>query len=110
MKVDYKKELEIASKGMIMIHDPKLLIKLIVRMLVRKLRIRHAAMILFDEEKRWYVLSISRGEAGVRIPTNFMKFTKDSPVIKIFSKKEYRPLLSDRNAIMVEDINRVKAK
>ena len=29
MKIDYKKELESASKGMILIHDPKTLIKLI---------------------------------------------------------------------------------
>ena len=50
-KIDFKKELEIASKGMIMIHEPELLIKLIVRMLVRKLFIKHAAMILFDQEK-----------------------------------------------------------
>ena len=28
-QIDYKKELEAASKSMIMIHDPKLLIKLI---------------------------------------------------------------------------------
>ena len=48
LKIDYKKELEAASRSMIMIHDPHLLIKLIVRMIVRKLKIRHAGMILFD--------------------------------------------------------------
>jgi len=107
MKIDYKKELETASKGMIMIHDPKLLIKLIVRMIVRKLRIRHAAMVLFEPEKDAYVLSISIGETGLKIPQGFTKFSTESPIIKLFTKKDFRSLTVDRNAIVAEDINRM---
>ena len=53
-KIDYKRELESASRSMIMIHEPKLLIKLIVRMIVRKLGIKHAAMIIYDIHKNAY--------------------------------------------------------
>ena len=107
MKIDYKKELETASKGMIMIHDPKLLIKLIVRMIVRKLHIRHAGMILYEPVNDSYALSISRGEIGVKVPAGFTRFTKTSPIIRIFNRKEFKPLTFNPNAILSEDINRL---
>jgi putative nucleotidyltransferase with HDIG domain len=90
-----------------MIHDPKLLIKLIVRMIVRKLHIKHAAMILYESDFDRYVLNISRGETGQRNPVGFTKFSKQSPIIKLFLEKEYRPIIQGRNAIVVEDINRI---
>ncbi|MBZ0165219.1 MAG: HD-GYP domain-containing protein [Candidatus Omnitrophica bacterium] len=107
LKIDFKKELETASKGMIMIHDPKLLIKLIVRMIVRKLRIKHAAMILYESDTDRYVINISRGETGHRIPVGFTKFGKESPIIRLFVEKEFRPLIRGRNAIVLEEINRI---
>jgi len=107
MKIDFKKELETTSKGMIMIHDPKLLIKLIIRMIVRKLGFKHAAMILYEPERDAYVLSISRGEKGVKIPAGFTRFSHESPLIELFCKKEYKHLTLNRNAIVSEDINRL---
>jgi putative nucleotidyltransferase with HDIG domain len=107
VKIDFKKELETASKGMIMIHDPKLLIQLIVRMIVRKVTIKHAAMILFEPQRNEYVLSISRGEKGFRIPQGYTRFTFENPLIQIFLRKEYRALTIDRNAIVADDINRL---
>ena len=106
-KIDFKKELETASKGMIMIHDTKLLIKLIVRMIVRKWGVKHAAMILYEPDRDAYVLSISRGVTGVKVPAGFTRFDRESPLIKLFGKKEYKHLTFDRNAIVVEDINRL---
>jgi putative nucleotidyltransferase with HDIG domain len=107
LRIDFKKELELASRGMIMIHDPRLLIKLIVRMIVRKLDIKHAAMILRDGESDSYVLNISRGQMGYKIPQGFTRFTGESPIIKIFLKKEYRPLTVNRDAILSDDINKM---
>ena len=107
MKIDYKKELETASKGMIMIHEPRLLIKLIVRMIVRKLHIRHAGMILYEPRKDSYILNISRGEMGVKIPAGFTRFNEESPIIRVFTRKEFRSLTLNRNAIVAEDINRL---
>ena len=107
MQIDYKKELETASKGMIMIHDPKLLIKLIIRMIVRKLGVKHAAMILYEPDRDVYVLSISRGETGVKIPAGFARFNHENPLIKLFCKSEYKHLTLNRNAIVSDDINRL---
>lgn len=105
--IDYKKELETASKGMIMIHDPKLLIKLIVRMIVGKMQLKHAAMILYEPDKDVYVLNISRGETGVKVPAGYTRFDKNHCIIKLFTDKEYRPLISSRNAILIQDLNKL---
>jgi putative nucleotidyltransferase with HDIG domain len=107
MKIDYKKELEGASKSMIMIHDPKLLIKLIVRMIVHKVRIKHAGMLLYDPKKDSYILSISRGETGVKVPEGFARFSKTSPLIRIFVEQEHKYLIHNRQALLAEDINKL---
>src|SRR3989338_3248621 len=107
IRIDFKKELEQASRGMIMIHDPNLLIKLIIRKLVRKLHIKHAGMIIYDPNKKSYVLSISRGETGVKIPSNFTRFNEYSPIIQLFINEQFKNLTLNRNAIVVEDINKI---
>ena len=107
IKIDYKKELETATKGMILIHDPKLLIKLIVRSIVQKVRLEHAGMILYDPVKDSYVLSISKGAPGSKIPEGFIRFDKKSPIIKMFIEKEYKYILENRNAIVAEDLNKL---
>lgn len=105
--IDYKKELETASKGMIMIHDHMLLIRLLVRMLVRKIGLRHAGVILYEPRNESYVLAVSRGEKGERIPENFLRFDKEHPLIKIFFEKEYKYLIGNRNALVADDINKL---
>ncbi len=107
LKIDYKKELELASRSMIMVHDPHLLIKLIIRMIVRKLKIRHAGMVLYDPTKNTYVLNISRGETGFKVPVGFTRFNQESPIIKVFYREEFRPLTLTRNAIVSDDISRM---
>lgn len=107
VKIDYKKELESASKGMILIHDPKLLIKLIVRSIVQKVHLQHAGMILYDFSKDQYVLSISRGDRGTRIPEGFVRFDTRHPIIKLFVEDDYKYLIGNRNAILAEDINKL---
>ena len=106
-KIDYKKELETASKGMIMVHDHVLLTKLLVRMLVRKANLTHAGMILYESQKDAYVLAVSRGETGDRIPENFIRFDKNHPLVKIFFQKEYKYLINSRNALLVDDLNKL---
>ncbi|MCA9398881.1 MAG: HD-GYP domain-containing protein [Candidatus Omnitrophica bacterium] len=107
LKIDFKKELETASRGMIMIHEPELLIKLIIRMIVRKLTIRHAAMIIGQPHNNTFVLKISRGESGMRIPQGFARFSISSPIVQIFSQKEYKSIILRRNALLLEDINKL---
>lgn len=107
IRIDYKKELETASKGMILIHDHMLLIKLLVRMIVRKVRVSHAGMIILDADQKNYVLAVSRGATGERIPENYLKFSPQHPLIRLFQEKQYQYIVANRNAILVDDINRL---
>lgn len=92
---------------MIMIHDPKLLIKLIVRMIVHKVHIKHAGMLLYEPKKDAYILSISRGEMGIKVPEGFARFPKDSPLIKIFIDRQHKYLIEGRQALLAEDLNKL---
>jgi HD-GYP domain-containing protein (c-di-GMP phosphodiesterase class II) len=95
MTIDYKKELEGAAKTMILVHDTHTLIKMIVRMIVHKVRVSHAAILLHDIEKDTYVLTVSRGVAGLKIPSGFARMDHDNPLIRFFKQRLDEELFSD---------------
>ena len=105
--VDYKKELESASKGMILIHDPEILIRLILRIIVQKVDLKHAGVILHDFETDRYVLNISRGESGLKIPAGFARFDKTNPLIQFFLNGTAKLMGINRNALLVDDLNKM---
>ncbi|MFA5145229.1 MAG: HD-GYP domain-containing protein [Candidatus Omnitrophota bacterium] len=86
MKIDYKKELESAAKSMILVHDTHTLIKIIVRMIVHKVKVGHAGILLQDKDRDTYVLTVSRGTAGLKIPSGFARMDADNPLIRFFSQ------------------------
>jgi len=95
MPIDYKRELESAAKTMILIHDPKTLIKMIVRMIVQKVKVRHAAILLYHKEKNAYVLTVSRGKTGLKIPAGFARMDEDNPLIKFFKLRKDKEIFDD---------------
>ncbi|MDD2689037.1 MAG: hypothetical protein PHT41_02670, partial [Candidatus Omnitrophica bacterium] len=84
MGIDYKEELEGAAKTMILVHEPDTLIKLIVRTIVQKVGIRHAGILLHQKDKDTYILTVSRGTAGLKIPAGFARMDADNPLIRFF--------------------------
>ena len=76
MAIDYKKELQNAAKNMIFVHDPDLLIKMIVRMMVDKAKITHASFFLHNKEKQGYLLTASKGSLGKKIPLDLICIDK----------------------------------
>ncbi len=82
--LDYKKELETAAKSTILIHDPKVLIKLIIRMIVRKIEVLHAGIFLYDRKKSLYILTASKGKSQLKLPAGFLSVRKTSPLIRFF--------------------------
>ncbi len=85
--VDYKNVLEQAAKSMILIHDPEVLIKMIVRMIVQKVGVSHAGILLYDNLKKTYVLTVSRGAKGLKIPAGFARVDPDEPLIRFFTQR-----------------------
>ncbi|MDP2928012.1 MAG: HD-GYP domain-containing protein [Candidatus Omnitrophota bacterium] len=84
MPIDYKKELESTARNMIFVHDPDLLIKMIVRMMVDKAKIAHASFFLHNKEKQGYLLTVSRGSLHKKIPLDLVCIDKDDVLIRFF--------------------------
>ncbi len=103
--INYKKELENAARTMILVHEPRTLIKMIVRMIVHKVKVGHAGILLHDKEKDSYILTVSRGTAGLKIPSGFARMDADNPLITFFRKNLGRHIFND-GAIIYEEAKR----
>jgi HD-GYP domain-containing protein (c-di-GMP phosphodiesterase class II) len=94
MPIDFKKELENAARSMILVHDPDLLIKILVRAIVEKSGIDHASILLYKPERQAYVLSISGGSLGKKIPIGFASLDKDDSLIRFFRERNCRAIFN----------------
>lgn len=106
MVIDYKKELESAAKGMILVHEPNSLIKMIVRMIVQKVKVNHAGILLYDKDRDTYVLTVSRGTTGLKIPTGFARMDTDNPIIRFFRGRMDKKIFNN-GAVVYEEAKKV---
>ncbi|MFA5311372.1 MAG: HD domain-containing phosphohydrolase [Candidatus Omnitrophota bacterium] len=113
MPIDFKKELENAARSMILVHDPDLLIKTIIRAVVEKAKINHASVLLYDPKRQAYVLKISGGSLAKKIPIGFASLDKDDPLIRFFRERNSRSIFKSdiltlknaQRALQGSDIN-----
>jgi len=73
---------------MIFVHDPDLLIRMIVRMMVDKTKIAHASFFLYNKEKQGYLLTVSRGTLHKKIPLDLVCIDKDDVLIRFFRENK----------------------
>ena len=109
MAIDYKKELEAAARSMILVHDPDVLIKMIVRLMIQKVKVAHAGILLRDNVKDTFILSISRGLTGTKIPEGFIRMDADNPLISFFRQRLDRELFKE-NIIDYRQAKRILQK
>jgi HD-GYP domain-containing protein (c-di-GMP phosphodiesterase class II) len=102
MAIDYKKELENAAKNMIFVHDPDLLIRMMVRMMVNKAKIAHASFFLQDKDKSGYSLTVSKGSLNSKIPLGLVRIDKDDVLIRFFKSRMSNSLFS-REALLLSE-------
>ena len=106
MPLNYKKELEGAAKNMILVHEPKVLIRMIVRMMVQKIKVNHAGILLHQNDRNTYVLTVSRGTLGLKIPAGFARVDPDNGLIRFFQEHLNRNLLKE-GAVVFEGAKRL---
>ena len=109
MALNYKKELEVAAKRMILVHNSDTLIKLIIRMLIQKVKISHAGILLYDTNKNSYILTVSRGPAGLKIPVGFARMDTDNALIELFQDKNNNPAI-ENNYLLYSNAKRFLRK
>lgn len=88
MRVNYKKELEEAARNMILVHKPHTLIRMILRTIVRKVKVEHAGILLYEKNRDSYIVTVARGQVGTKLPAGFIRLDPLSPIIRFFRQKE----------------------
>ncbi|OQX87250.1 MAG: hypothetical protein B6D55_04000 [Candidatus Omnitrophica bacterium 4484_70.2] len=102
MRLSYRKELEKAARRMILIHRTDTLIRLIIRTIVRNLKASYAGIFLYRQDKKAYILTISGGRIGMKIPAGLVKLSPSSHLVKFFLDSFYR--LDGNNYLIVKKI------
>ena len=109
MRINFKKELEAASKSMILVHEPDTLIRMILRTIVQKVNVRHACMLLQDKNRDTYVLTVSRGSPGLKIPMGFVRVDADNPLIYAFRDRAINKMLLQSGILVRENVKKKSA-
>jgi len=105
MKINYKEELVSAAKNMILVHDPNTLIKMVVRRIVQKVKVSHAGILLYKKDKNTFVLTISRGNLGLKIPEGFARMDFDNPMIRYF-REHNKKGASSHNSLLFSELEK----
>jgi HD-GYP domain-containing protein (c-di-GMP phosphodiesterase class II) len=95
MVIDYKRELEVAAKSMILVHEPNTLIRMIVRLMVQKVKVLHAGILLHDDRLNTYIIRVSRGPKGIKIPREFARMDYDNPLIRFFRERRDKEIVEN---------------
>lgn len=106
-KKDYRIYLSQTAKQMILVHDPNLLSKLVLRTVTRNLGIKHSGLFLYNKTKKEYIITVSSGKKGLKIPVGFTKITNNNPIIQFFLNKDIK---ENKEYLIVSDIKILKEK
>lgn len=90
MRKDYRRDLEKAARQMILVHRVDTLSRLIVRTIMRNVRVKHAGIFLFNKSTGDYIVKVSKGKSGIKIPEGFTKVRADNPLISYFTDPSLR--------------------
>lgn len=102
-KKDYRKVLEQAARQMILVHRIDTLNKLILRAIIRNIKVNHAGIFLLDKIKNEYVVEVSKGKEGDKIPPGFTKIKPSSAIIRYFS--DPKNSIFDQKALRYNRLN-----
>lgn len=106
MKINYKRELEEAARTMILVHKPQTLIKMILRMIVRKVKVDHAGILLYEKARNCYIVTFTKGRVGAKMPPGFLRLDPHSPIIRYFTEREFSALSNSR-LLLLSRVNSV---
>ncbi|MFA5337213.1 MAG: HD domain-containing phosphohydrolase [Candidatus Omnitrophota bacterium] len=106
MKPEYHKKLQIAARQTILMHRADTLIRIILRTIVTSLKVKHAGIFIYDKVKDEYVVKVSRGHSGLKVPAGFIKVRKDNPLIRYFTDKSIN--LPKEQILWSKIISRIK--
>jgi len=85
---------------------------MIVRLIDEQVKVTHTAMLMYDNVRKCFALTDSKGAEGVKIPIGFIKLTFENPLIRLFNERlNFR--ISDSGAVeykeLLDKLNRDEA-
>lgn len=98
---DYQEALKNAAKTMVRVKNPRRLLKMIVRFIVKEVGLSHASILVYDQLKSRYIFVDSQGSH--RIPINLVKLDHSNPLIQWFSHKE-RTLKLKKDFLLLQEL------
>ena len=99
---DYQEALKNAAKTMVRVKNPRRLLKMIVRFIVREVGLNHASILMYDQLKSRFIFVDSQGSH--RIPVNLVKLDHSNPLIHWFSNKE-RNLKMNKEYLVLSELS-----
>ncbi|MBN1872058.1 MAG: HD-GYP domain-containing protein [Candidatus Omnitrophica bacterium] len=99
----YQEALFDASRSMIRFKKPHRLIRMIDKIINRKVGVTHSAILIYDKDRRSYVLVDSRGQDGNKIPPGFVRLDLKSPIVELFRDQATAPFL-DSGVLYYRDL------
>jgi HD-GYP domain-containing protein (c-di-GMP phosphodiesterase class II) len=106
--LDYQEALLNASKGMIRVKDPVMLLKIITRFIDRKIGVTHVGVLLYDPRHNAYVLIDSKGEGGVKIPVKYLKVSRDNPIVRFFMQPGGNGVFARKEVLVLHELEHLK--
>lgn len=106
-RLDYQEALLNASKGMIRVKDPVILLKIITRFIDRQMGVTHVAALLFDRQREAYVLIDSKGEGGSKIPVGYVKIPKNNAIVNFFMSAD-NGSFARREALVADELEHLQ--
>lgn len=97
-RYDYQEALKNAAKTMVRVKNPRRLLKMIVRFIVREVGLDHASILMYDQLKSRYIFVDSQGVR--RIPISLVRLDDNNPLIRWFSHKEGRSKLKKEYLVL----------
>jgi HD-GYP domain-containing protein (c-di-GMP phosphodiesterase class II) len=106
---DFKEYLSHVAKQMILIHEADLLSKMVIRTVTRTLGVKYSGLFIYDKNSQEYIINVSSGKKGLKIPVGFAKIKSTRPIIRFFSDNN---LLSDvkKDYLLASQIKTFKNK
>ena len=103
----YQEALKNAARTMVRVKNPRRLLKMIVRFIVKEVGLNHASILMYDPLKSRYLFVDSQGH--FRIPVKLVKLDRGNPLIDWFSPRgrnlNAQNLKLNREALVLKELN-----
>jgi HD-GYP domain-containing protein (c-di-GMP phosphodiesterase class II) len=76
---------------------------------VRKVKIEHAGILLYEKSRNSFIVTVTSGQLGTKLPAGFIRLDPNAPIIRFFSQKQYRGLMEGQ-ALVLSRINYLLSK